>query len=180
MNQSERTELTYHRSVTLSEWIGATIFKANKSQKEMWKGEKSRPLPLEQFCQNKTTKLNLNQINSLARNTHCRKLKGQRNRLNDTVWIKSATFLRCGKLYRTNNLTSFSSSFFVFLPHHMVCGILVSWPGIEPANLTSSNKKFQGKNKGGGGPINQWELEIYICQLILTDRSHLDPNLNNV
>lgn len=122
MKQSERTELTYHRSVTLSEWIGVTIFMANKSQKERWKGEKSRPPPLEQFCQNKTTKLNLNQINSLARNTHCRKLKGQRNRLNDTAWIKSATFLRCGKLYRTNNLTYFSSCFFVFC-HTTWCAV---------------------------------------------------------
>jgi len=98
--------------------------------------------------QNKTAKLNLNQIDSLARNTHSRKLKGQRKRLNDTMWIKSATFLRCEKLYRTNK-------------------------------LTSSNKKFQGKNERGGGFINQWEV-TYIYQTILTDRSHLDPNSNNV
>lgn len=95
--------------------------------------------------QNKTAKLNLNQIDSLAQNTHSRKLKGQRKRLNDTMWIKSATFLRCGKLYRTNK-------------------------------LTSSNKEIQGKNERGGGLINQWEVIYYIY----FNRSHLDPNSNNV
>lgn len=31
---------------------------------------------------------------------------GQRNMVNNSMWIKSATFFRCRKFHKTNNLTS--------------------------------------------------------------------------
>ena len=50
-------------------------------------------------------------------------------------WVPSVRALALPSWYSgLEILESISSSFknFIFWPHHMTCGILVSWPGIEP------------------------------------------------
>ena len=45
------------------------------------------------------------------------------------IYLKKKTTI---ELCTLNGYIGIWITFFLFWPHHMVCGILVSWPGIEP------------------------------------------------
>ena len=86
-------------------------------------------------------------------NTSHSKHKPQRDRLNDDMQTKSATFLRGQKLCGTN-LGSSSTNF--------------------------QGKTKVGDKGEGGEFINQRELKRYTYISIITGRFHLDPSSNDL
>lgn len=72
----------------------------------------------------------------------------------DTLGIKSSTFLRCGNLYRTNNMT--------------------------PSNKTFQGKNKGGGGLLNRELDSYTHTHMHIYQPVVTDRSHLDPTSNNV